>query len=65
MSGVSGSCRCQLAKPQWKPHAGGLEFGLQIEHPPTATLLVQEAERHYKSGSHEAKQGQSRLYVES
>lgn len=34
MSGVSGSRRCQSAKPQLKPHAGGLEFGLQIETPP-------------------------------
>lgn len=61
MNGVSGSCRCQSAKPQMKPHAGGLEFGLQI-YPPTATLLVEEAQRHYKSGSHEVKQGQSRAY---
>lgn len=33
---------CQSAKPQLKPHAGGLEFGLQIENPPTATLLVED-----------------------
>lgn len=55
MSGVSGSRRCQSAKPQLKPHAGGLEFGLQIKSPPTATLLVEEAQRHFKSGSHEVK----------
>lgn len=65
MSGVRGSCRCQLAKPQLKPHAGGLEFGLQIENPPTATLLVEEAKRHLKSGSHEVKQGQIREYDQS
>lgn len=63
MSSVSGSRRCQSAKPQLKPHAGGLEFGLQIKNPPTATLLVEEA--HFKSGSHEVKQGEIRVYDQS
>lgn len=61
MSGVSGSCRCQSAKPQLKPHAGGLEFGFQIEEAHTPTLLLQEAQRRYTSGSHGVKQGQSRV----
>lgn len=65
MSGVSGSRRCQSAKPQLKPHAGGLEFGLQIKNPPTATLLVEEAQRHFKSGYHEVKQGQIKVYDQS